>query len=231
MLTYLPQYCVLICCEHQHAVYSLNEHLKRRHCLPIAQRQALLATYERYSLCPPQQVLLPAPYSAPIAELGPAQDGFLCCQSKAVVAPALAALAAPAAPAAPAPAALPAPLAVAGGAEVARAEAAVEQQRASYNSSCSYITVSRKEMRKHTNQQHSVKLSRWSTPLAVSYAEHAAQLWRPVKVQTFFQERRYVRYFIVQETEHPPLPLLPLSPLSLERDRSQTSQQRRQEKV
>jgi hypothetical protein len=56
-------------------------------------------------------------------------------------------------------------------------------------------------MRKHVNQQHSVKLSRWSTPSAASYAEHAAQLWRPVKVQTFFQERRYVRYFVVQEQE------------------------------
>jgi hypothetical protein len=56
-------------------------------------------------------------------------------------------------------------------------------------------------MQKHTNQQHNVKLSRWSTPSAASYAEHAAQLWRPVKVQTFFQERRYVRYFIVQEQE------------------------------
>ncbi|KAL1797092.1 hypothetical protein ACET3X_003698 [Alternaria dauci] len=54
-------------------------------------------------------------------------------------------------------------------------------------------------MRKHVNQQHSVQLSRWSSPSAASYAEHAAQLWRPVKVQTFFRERRYVRYFIVQE--------------------------------
>jgi hypothetical protein len=49
------------------------------------------------------------------------------------------------------------------------------------------------------NQQHSVQLSRWSTPSAISYAEHAAQLWKPVKVQTFFRERRYVRYFVVQE--------------------------------
>jgi hypothetical protein len=31
------------------------------------------------------------------------------------------------------------------------------------------------------------------------YGDHAAQLWQPVKVQTFFRERRYVRYFIVQE--------------------------------
>jgi hypothetical protein len=56
-------------------------------------------------------------------------------------------------------------------------------------------------MRKHINQQHSVKLSRWSTLSAASYAEYAAQLWKPVKVQTFFRERRYVRYFIVQEQE------------------------------
>jgi hypothetical protein len=25
------------------------------------------------------------------------------------------------------------------------------------------------------------------------------QLWKPVKVQTFFTEKRYVRYFIVRE--------------------------------
>jgi hypothetical protein len=56
-------------------------------------------------------------------------------------------------------------------------------------------------MQKHTNQQHGVKLSRWSTPSAASYTEHAAQLWKPVKVQTFFQERRYVRYFTVQEQQ------------------------------
>jgi hypothetical protein len=30
------------------------------------------------------------------------------------------------------------------------------------------------------------------------YEDHAAQLWQPVKVQTFFRERRYVRYFVVQ---------------------------------
>jgi hypothetical protein len=40
---------------------------------------------------------------------------------------------------------------------------------------------------------------RWSSPAAASHEEHAAQLWQPVKVQTFFHERRYVLYFIVQE--------------------------------
>ena len=54
-------------------------------------------------------------------------------------------------------------------------------------------------MRQHVNQQHQIKLTRWSSATAVSYEEHAAQLWRPVKVQTFFRERRYVRYFVVQE--------------------------------
>jgi hypothetical protein len=40
---------------------------------------------------------------------------------------------------------------------------------------------------------------RWSSPTAASYQEHAAKLWQPVKVQTFFRERRYIRYFVVQE--------------------------------
>ena len=56
-------------------------------------------------------------------------------------------------------------------------------------------------MQKHVNQQHSIKLSRWPAASAATCAEHAAQLWMPVKVQTFFQERRYVRYFIVQEQQ------------------------------
>jgi hypothetical protein len=72
-------------------------------------------------------------------------------------------------------------------------------RRKSKDGYCGFISTSRVAMRQHLNQQHSVQLSRWSTASAVSYAEHAAQLWKPVKVQTFFQERRYVRYFTVQE--------------------------------
>jgi hypothetical protein len=46
-------------------------------------------------------------------------------------------------------------------------------------------------------------------------------------VQTFFQEQRYRRYFLVQKLELPlPLPLLPE-----QRDASQTSQRRRQDKA
>jgi FtsZ-interacting cell division protein YlmF len=56
-------------------------------------------------------------------------------------------------------------------------------------------------MRKHINQQHSVKLTRWLSPATALYEEHAARLWQPVKVQTFFRERRYVRYFVVQAEE------------------------------
>jgi hypothetical protein len=66
---------------------------------------------------------------------------------------------------------------------------------------CDFISTSRAKMRQHVNQQHCVKLRRWSSPATVSYEEHAAQLWQPVKVQTFFRERRYVRYFLVQAEE------------------------------
>jgi hypothetical protein len=66
---------------------------------------------------------------------------------------------------------------------------------------CSYISTSRVKMRQHVNQQYCVKLTRWSTPATASYKEHSEQLWQPVKVQTFFRERCYVRYFIVQEEE------------------------------
>jgi hypothetical protein len=50
---------------------------------------------------------------------------------------------------------------------------------------CSFITISRAKMQQHVNQQHSIKLTRGSSAAAVSYREYAAQLWQPVKVQTF----------------------------------------------
>jgi hypothetical protein len=67
------------------------------------------------------------------------------------------------------------------------------------SAACSFISISRAKMRQHVNQQHNVKLMRWSSPTAALYQEHAAKLWQPVKVQTFFRERRYIRYFVVQE--------------------------------
>jgi hypothetical protein len=164
MFTYLPAYRVLICVKHQHAVYGLDEHLKRHHGLPAARRKELRAAYAGLAIDAPTQLSLPAHNSAPIAELGRAQDAFLCCQQEREEAGA-----------------------------GAGAAAAVQQRR-----SRSYITTNRQEMRKHTNQQHSVKLTRWSSPATASYEEHAARLWQPVKVQTFFRERRYVRYFVVQ---------------------------------
>jgi hypothetical protein len=57
-------------------------------------------------------------------------------------------------------------------------------------------------MRKHINQQHSVYLSRQSTASAASSATYTPQLWKAVKVQTFFRKRRYVRYFTVQEQQY-----------------------------
>jgi hypothetical protein len=67
------------------------------------------------------------------------------------------------------------------------------------SAACSFISISRAKMQQHVNQQHNVKLMRWSSPTAASYQEHDAKLWQPVKVQTFFRERRYIRYFVVQE--------------------------------
>jgi hypothetical protein len=133
MFTYLPAHRVLICVEHQHAVYGLDEHLKRHHGLPAAKRRELLAAYTGLAINAPEHVSLPAPSSAPIAGLGQAQGAFICCQEEA-------------------------------------GEAEDVQQRRS----CSYITINRQEMQKHTNQHHSVKLTRWSSPATASYREHAA---------------------------------------------------------
>jgi hypothetical protein len=173
MFTYLPAYRVLICVEHYHAVYSLDEHLKRHHGLPAAKRRELRAAFAGLAINAPTQLPLPAPNSPPIAQLGRAQDAFLCCQQEEEDAGAGVSAA------------------------VAVGAVAAVQQRCS----CSYITTNCKGMRTHTNKQHGVKLTRWLSPAARSYKEHAARLWRPVKVQTFFRERRYVRYFVVQAEE------------------------------
>jgi hypothetical protein len=70
MLTYLPLYSVLLCYEHQHAVYGLDEHLKRHHKLPIAQRRELLALYSGHALLQPDQVPPPEPLTTSFPELG-----------------------------------------------------------------------------------------------------------------------------------------------------------------
>jgi hypothetical protein len=66
MFTYLPVYRVLICSEHQHAVYNLDEHLKRLHKLPVVERQRVIALYKGISLCPLDQVLMLELYTAAI---------------------------------------------------------------------------------------------------------------------------------------------------------------------
>jgi hypothetical protein len=148
MFTYLPTYRVLICVEHHYAVYSLDEHLKRHHGLPAAKRRELRAAYAGLAINAPTQISLPAPNSPPIAQLGRAQDAFLCCQQEEEDAGAGAS------------------------ATVAVGAVAAVQRRCS----CSYITTNRKEMRTHTNKQHSVKLTRWLSLAARSYKEHAARL-------------------------------------------------------
>jgi hypothetical protein len=158
MLTYLPTYHVLICCDHRYAVYGLNEHLKRHHKLPAHTRRELLAAYHHLYLLPPNQVPIPEHNSAPLLELGKPVDAFACCYQLAT-------------------------------------------SSTSSSRACTYISISRKQMQQHLNQQHSIKLTRWTSLSATSYSNHAAQLWKPVKAQTFFRERRYLRYFVVQQQQ------------------------------
>jgi hypothetical protein len=140
MLTYLPLYRVLICDEHQHTVYSLDEHLKRHHKLPAVQRRELLALCSSYTLLPPDQVPLPELLTTPFTELAPPQDAWLCCSVAD-----------------------------------STSTSSTCSTASSYPSlACRSISTSCTRMRKHVNQQHSIHLTRWSTPSAASYAEHAA---------------------------------------------------------
>jgi hypothetical protein len=50
MFIYLSSYRVLICCEHQQAVYGLDKHLKRHYKLSLARRRELLVEYQGLSL-------------------------------------------------------------------------------------------------------------------------------------------------------------------------------------
>jgi hypothetical protein len=59
MFTYLLRYRVLICSEHQQAVYGLDGHMKRHYSLPIAQRRELLAAYAGLAINTPMQITLP----------------------------------------------------------------------------------------------------------------------------------------------------------------------------
>jgi hypothetical protein len=79
MLTYLPTYYVLICCDYRYAVYGLNEHLKRYYKLPAYTRRELLAAYYYLYLLPPNQVPILEHNSAPLLELGKLVDAFACC--------------------------------------------------------------------------------------------------------------------------------------------------------
>jgi hypothetical protein len=69
MFTYLSAHRVLICVEHQHAVYGVNEHLKWQHSLSAAKRREMLAAYTSSVINAPEHVSLPAPSSVPIAGL------------------------------------------------------------------------------------------------------------------------------------------------------------------
>jgi hypothetical protein len=62
---------------------------------------------------------------------------------------------------------------------------------------CGFISISCVKMPQHNNQQHQVQLTRWSSPAAASYQQHAAKLWKPIKIHAFFREPRYVRYFLL----------------------------------
>jgi hypothetical protein len=189
MLTYLPAYSVLVCQQHQHALTSVDEHLKRHHQLPLKERRELLSAYSSLSLLSPAQVPLPAPYQTPLPELGAPEDALACCCKKS------------------------------------------SSSSDTLYTACGFISTSRSWMQQHVNKQHKIQLTRWSTSSTASYAEHATQLWKPVKVQTFFQEKRYRRYFLVQEPEQPPPPPLLPPLLPEQRDESQTSQRRRQDKA
>jgi hypothetical protein len=76
MLTYLPTYYILICCDYRYAVYSLNEHLKRYYKLPTYTRRELLAAYYYLYLLLPNQVPILEYNSIPLLKLGKLVDAF-----------------------------------------------------------------------------------------------------------------------------------------------------------
>jgi hypothetical protein len=168
-----PLYRVPVCCKHRCAIYSLDKHLERYHRnTPVCQRRELLILYKHLHHVP--LILYKHLHHVPLVGVSlPAPHS-----------PPLNALQ-------PAQDAFPC---------ICIGSCSSSDSKSDMNSAvCGFISTSRAKMRQHVNQQHQVKLTRWSSAAAASYQQHAAKLWKPDKVQTFFRERRYVWHFVVQE--------------------------------
>ena len=76
--SYEPQYKVLICKKHQHAVRGLETHLRKAHGLNKIERAPIITRYDALSLLDPKQVPLPPADGPPFEALGIPIKGFLC---------------------------------------------------------------------------------------------------------------------------------------------------------
>ena len=70
MLEYLPQFKVLICTEHRHALQNVGRHLQDYHAGSAKERREVLSQYSQFELAGPQDVQLPEPLNEPIKSLG-----------------------------------------------------------------------------------------------------------------------------------------------------------------
>ena len=143
MLAYLPTYGVLVCLEHQRALYGADEHLKRHHKLPLRERRALLDPYSSLALLSPTQVPLPEPYSAPLAELGTPKEALICCCCCDETSRGR-------------------------GSSTTSSSSSSSSSSVQLRRVCGFITTSCSWMKQHVNQQHQIKQNRWPTTAAAT---------------------------------------------------------------
>ena len=79
ILSYEPEFKVLICKQHQYAVRNLYNHLRDEHkTIPIVERRVIVERYTRCELEEPAKVQLPQPLGPFIEALGRPVKALQC---------------------------------------------------------------------------------------------------------------------------------------------------------
>lgn len=77
-LRWIPEYRIIICCEHEYAVGSVAQHLRIFHSGKDVEKRAVVTAFAHYDLHKPKDVPLPPPLREPFQELGKPVLAFIC---------------------------------------------------------------------------------------------------------------------------------------------------------
>jgi hypothetical protein len=77
-LRWIPEYRIIICCEHEYAIGSVAQHLRIFHSGKDVEKRAVVTAFASYELQTPRHVPLPPPLGHPFQELGKPTLAFIC---------------------------------------------------------------------------------------------------------------------------------------------------------